>query len=44
MAGYNPAGYEASSRDVNYRAATDSANNAYGRFISQQPGSAVSAI
>ena len=38
MAGYNPANYESQRRDVNYRHATDSATNAYGRFLGQQRG------
>ena len=37
--GYNPANYEASRRTVEYDYGRNSANNAYGRFLSQQRGS-----
>lgn len=38
-AGYNSGYYAQQSNDATYRAQTDLANNAYGRFLSQQRGS-----
>lgn len=38
-AGYNSGYYAQQASDVQYRANTDLANNAYGRFLSQQRGS-----
>ena len=35
----NTGAYEQESRDLNYRFGTESATNAYGRFLSQQRGS-----
>jgi|SRR6478609_931959 len=37
-AGYNSAGYAQAASDVQYRYNTDKAQNAYGRFLSQQRG------
>ena len=37
--GYNSGYYAQQSADANYRYNTDKANNAYGRFLSQQRGS-----
>lgn len=36
--GYNSAYYDQQSNDLKYRVNTDRANNAYGRFLSQQRG------
>lgn len=38
-AGYNSGYYAQQANDATYRAQTDLANNAYGRFLSQQRGS-----
>lgn len=35
---YNPGSYERSKRDIEYDYSTNAANNAYGRFLSQQRG------
>lgn len=35
---YDYGGYERQKGDINYKYTTDAANNAYGRFISQQRG------
>lgn len=37
--GYNPAAYEGSRRTIEYDYNRNAANNAYGRFLSQQRGS-----